>query len=178
MHKSRSRSTWRKARASVHNDAMPTFEYAKILDCTPETAWDAVVDFPARKIHNQRYRRSELPDGSEPEPGHRIELQIGRDRFTSLITVVEKGEALSHRASGPGFWVGFSYRIRECSDGDQGYTSDDAGHAHLSVEAEYGGWLGSLIAGLRPKACRRYVADEMAAIISATESVAAEPVAD
>ena len=155
---------------------MPTFEYAKIIASSPEETWAAVVDFPARKLHNQRYRRSELPDGSNPEPGHRIELQIGRDKFTSLVTVVQPGEVLSHRASGPGFWVGFSYRVRPCSDSDEGYTSDDEGHTYLTVEAQYGGWLGSMIAGLRPGACRRYVSDEMAAIISATESIAAEPV--
>lgn len=155
---------------------MPTFEYAKILSCTPGEAWAAVVDFPSRKIHCHRYRRSELPDGPYPEPGHRIDLQIGRDRFTSLVTAVQDGEALSHRASGPGFWVGFSYRVRECSDADEGFTSDDFGHAYVTVQAEYGGWLGSVIAGFRPGACRRYVTDEMAAIVSATESVAAEPV--
>ena len=157
---------------------MPAFEYNKILSCSPEEAWSAVVDFPARTVHSRRYRRAGLPDGQNPEPGHRIELQIGRDRFTSLVTIVEKGETLSHRASGPGFSVEFSYRVRECNDGDQGYTSDDAGHAYITVSAEYAGWLGTVIAGLRPGSCRRYVTDEMAAIVSATESVAAEPVAE
>lgn len=157
---------------------MPAFQSSRILPGTPEAAWAAVVDFPARVIHGERYRQAALPDGAAPEPGHRIELQIGRDRFTSLITEVEPGARLSHRASGPGFSVEFSYRVRPCDDGDEGYTSDDAGRAHLIVRAEYEGWLGSTIARLRPGACRRYVADEMAAIVSAVESVPAEPVAD
>ena len=155
---------------------MSAFECTKILSCPPDRAWDAVVDFPARKVHGRRYRRSDLPDGDNLEPGHRIELQIGRDRFTSLVTIVETGETLSHRASGPGFWVQFTYQVRPCLDSDKGYTSDDDGNAHLTLVAEYGGWLGATIARLRPKACRRYVADEMAAITSATESVPAEPV--
>jgi hypothetical protein len=157
---------------------MTTFEYSKIIPCPPKKAWSAVADFPARTLHSRRYRRANLPDGPDLEPGHRIELQIGRDRFTSLITIAEKGETLTHRASGPGFSVEFSYRVRECNDGDEGYTSDDAGHTHLTVRAEYGGWLGSIIAGMRPGSCRRYVSDEMAAITSATETVPAEPVAD
>ncbi len=156
---------------------MPVFEYSKILPCPPDEAWAAVADFPSRRLHSKRYRRADLPDGPEPEPGHRIDLQIGRDRFTSLVTVVQKGETLSHRTSGPGFWVGFSYYVRECSDGDEAYTSDDRGHAYVTIRAEYGGWLGSLIAKLRPGACRRYVLDEMDAVSSATESIQAEPVA-
>ena len=161
---------------TVHNTSMMVFEYSKILSCPPQETWAAVVDFPARKLHGKRYRRADLPDGPLPEPGHRIEFQIGRDRFTSLITVVQTGETLSHRTSGPGFWVGFSYRVRECSDGDEGYTSDDLGHTYVTIEAEYGGWLGSLIAKLRPGACRRYLTDEMDAISATTESIKAEPV--
>ena len=157
---------------------MPAFESSKILACFPDRAWSAVVGFPDRVIHGQRYRRVNLPDGTTLEPGHRLELQVGRDRFTSLVTAVHHRESLSHRAAGPGFWVEFSYRVRECNDGDYGYTSDDAGRAHLTVRAEYGGWLGSIIARLRPRACRRYVADEVAAIVSATETVPAEPVAE
>ena len=156
---------------------MRLFEYSRILFCAPEDAWSAVVDFPSRKLHGKRYRRADLPDGPSPEPGHRIQFQIGRDRFTSLVTVVQPGETLSHRASGPGFWIRFSYRVRECSDGDEGYTSDDQGHAFLTVQAEYGGWLGSLIARIRPGTCRSYVINELEAITSATESIKAEPVA-
>ena len=157
---------------------MRTFELGKILACTPDEAWNAVVDFPSRTIHGPAYRRSDLPDGPEPKPGNRIELQIGRDKFTSLITVVHQPEMLSHRTVGPGFSVEFSYRVRLCSDADSGYTSDDYGNTHVTVETEYGGWLGALIARLRPGACRRYVAGELAAIDSASKSVSAEPVAD
>ncbi len=157
---------------------MPAFECAEILPCTPDAAWAAVVDFPGRKIHGACYRRAELPDGNALSPGHRIELQIGRDRFTSIVTGAQKPASLSHRAAGPGFWVEFTYRLRQCRDGDAGYTSDDLGCAHLTVQAEYGGWLGSIIAKLRPRACRHYVAEEMSAIVSAAESVPAEPVAD
>lgn len=155
---------------------MPAFEIGRILPCPPEEAWDAVTDFPSRRIHGARYGRAELPDGREPEPGRRILLQIGRDRFTSVITEVKRGHSLAHRATGPGFAVEFSYRLRECSDNDNGYTSDDLGRAYLTVRAEYGGWLGTVIARLRPGACRRYVADEMDAIVAAAEYVAAEPV--
>ena len=155
---------------------MRTFELGKIIPCTPDEAWNAVIDFPSRTIHGPAYRRSDLPDGTEPRPGNRIELQIGRDKFTSLMTVVQEPEMFGHRTVGPGFSVEFSYRVRPCSDADPGFTSDDDGHAHLTVEAEYGGWLGSLIARLRPGACRRYVAGELAAIESASKSVSAEPV--
>ena len=157
---------------------MRSFELGKILPCTPEEAWNAVIDFPSRTIHGQAYRRSDLPDGREPQPGNRIEMQIGRDKFTSLMTVVQEPEMLSHRTVGPGFSVEFSYWVRPCSDADPGYTSDDDGNAYLTVEAEYGGWLGSLIASVRPGACRRYVAGELAAINSASRSVSAEPVVD
>ncbi len=155
---------------------MPVFEHERILPCGLEDGWEAVVDFPSRKIHNPRYRRADLPDGTEPEPGHRILLQIGRDRFTSIITISRKPAALSHRASGPGFWVEYSYELRLCDERDPGYTSDDIGCAYLKIRGEYGGWLGSLIAALRPGACRRYLADEMAAVLSAAESVRAEPI--
>ena len=157
---------------------MRTFELGKILPCTPEEAWTAVIDFPARTIHGSAYRHSDLPDGKEPRPGNRIELQIGRDKFTSLMTAVQEPEMLSHRTIGPGFSVEFSYWVRLCTDADSGYTSDDDGNAYLTVQAEYDGWLGSLIARLRPGSCRRYVAGELAAIHSASRSVAAEPVAD
>ncbi len=157
---------------------MRTFELGKIIPCTPDEAWNAVIDFPSRTIHGPAYRRSDLPDGTEPRPGNRIELQIGRDKFTSLMTVVQEPEMFGHRTVGPGFSVEFSYRVRPCSDADPGFTSDDDGHAHLTVEAEYGGWLGSLIARLRPGACRRYVAGELAAIESASKSVSAEPVTE
>ena len=63
-----------------------------------------------------------------------------------------------------------------CDELDPGYTNEDFGCAFLAVRAEYGGWFGSLIAKLRPGACRRYLEDEMAAIMSAAESVRAEPV--
>ena len=157
---------------------MRTFELGKIIPCTPDEAWNAVIDFPSRTIHGPAYRRSDLPDGTEPRPGNRIEFQIGRDKFTSLMTVVQEPEMFGHRTVGPGFSVEFSYRVRLCSDADPGFTSDDDGHAHLTVEAEYGGWLGSLIARLRPGACRRYVAGELAAIESASKSVSAEPVTE
>ena len=157
---------------------MPAFELAKILPCQLDAAWEAVVDFPSRTIHSSRYRRSDLPDGEEPMPGHRILLQIGRDRFTSIITAVQKPAALTHRAVSPGAWVEFSYQLRLCDERDPGYTSEDFGSAFLVIRAEYGGWLGSLIAKLRPGACRRYVEDELAAIVSAAESVPAEPVPD
>ena len=157
---------------------MRTFGYGKILPCALDEAWETVVDFPGRVIHGERYRRADLPDGAAPAPGNRILLQIGQDRFTSIVTSVHKPDSLSHRAAGPGFWVEISYQLRPCDDNDYGYTSDDLGNAHLTVLAEYGGWLGSVIAKLRPGACRRYVADEMSAIISAAESVRAEPVAD
>ena len=157
---------------------MQTFELGKILPCTPDEAWNAVIDFPSRTIHGPAYRRSDLPDGQEPRPGNRIELQIGRDKFTSLMTVVQEPEMLSHRTVGPGFSVEFSYWVRPCSDADPGYTSDDDGNAYLTVQAEYAGWLGSLIARLRPGACRRYVAGELAAIDSGAKSVFAEPVTD
>ncbi len=157
---------------------MRTFELGKILPCTPDEAWNAVIDFPSRTIHGPAYRRSDLPDGQEPRPGNRIELQIGRDKFTSLMTVVQEPEMLSHRTVGPGFSVEFSYWVRLCSDADPGYTSDDDGNAYLTVQAEYGGWLGSLIARLRPGACRRYVSGELAAIDSGAKSVFAEPVTD
>lgn len=157
---------------------MRTFELGKILPCAPGDAWNAVIDFPSRTIHGPAYRRSDLPDGKEPRPGNRIELQIGRDKFTSLMIVVQEPEMLSHRAVGPGFSVEFSYWVRFCSDADPGYTSDDDGNAYLTVQAEYAGWLGSLIARLRPGACRRYVAGELAAIDSGAKSVFAEPVTD
>ena len=157
---------------------MAVFEHERILPCGPDDAWEAVIDFPSRTIHGPRYRRAELPDGKEPAPGHRILLQIGRDRFTSVVTVAEKPAALSHRAAGPGFWAEYSYALRVCNDGDFGYTSEDLGCAHLKIRGEYGGWLGSVIAKLRPGACRRYLADEMAAVVSAAESVRAEPVND
>ena len=155
---------------------MPVFEIGRILPGAPAEAWAALIDFPSRRIHGARYTRADLPDGPEPEPGHRIRLQIGRDRFTSVITEVKTGHSLSHRATGPGFAVEFSYRLRECTDSDSGYTSDDLGRAYLTVRADYGGWLGTLVARLRPGACRRYVADEMDAIVAAAEYVAAEPI--
>ena len=155
---------------------MPAFELAKILPCELEEAWDAVVDFPARTIHSNRYRRADLPDGNDPAPGHRILLQIGRDRFTSIVTTSQKPAAFSHRAIGPGFWAEYSYRIRVCDELDPGYSNEDQGSAYLAIRAEYGGWLGSLIAKLRPGACLRYVDDEMAAILSAASSVRAEPI--
>ena len=157
---------------------MPAFELAKILPCQLDAAWEAVVDFPSRTIHSSRYRRSDLPDGEEPMPGHRILLQIGRDRFTSIVTAVQKPSSLTHRAVSPGAWVEFSYQLRLSDERDPGYTSEDFGSAFLVIRAEYGGWLGSLIAKLRPGACRRYVEDELAAIVSAAESVPAEPVSD
>ena len=157
---------------------MPVFEHERILPCGLEDGWEAVVDFPSRTIHNPRYRRADLPDGPEPAPGRRIMLQIGRDRFTSIVTFAGKPAALSHRASGPGFWAEYSYELRVCNENDAGYTSDDLGCAHLKIRGEYGGWLGSFIARLRPGACRRYLADEMAAVVSAAESVRAEPVDD
>ena len=157
---------------------MQTFELGKILPCTPYEAWNAVIDFPSRTIHGPAYRRSDLLDGKEPRPGNRIDLQIGRDKFTSLMTVVQEPQMLSHRTVGPGFSVELSYWIRLCSDADPGYTSDDYGNAYLTVQAEYAGWLGSLIARLRPGACRRYVAGELAAIDSGAKSVSAEPVTD
>ncbi len=155
---------------------MPVFEIAKIIPRPLDEAWEAVADFPGRTIHSNRYRRSDLPDGEEPMPGHRIQLHIGRDRFTSVITAVQKPAALSHRAIGPGFWAEYSYRLKLCDELDPGYTNEDFGSTFLSIRAEYGGWLGSLIARLRPGACRRYLEDELAAIVSAAESVPAEPV--
>ena len=157
---------------------MPVFERERILPCGLEDAWEAVVDFPSRTIHNPRYRRADLPDGREPATGHRILLQIGRDRFTSIVAAARKPAALSHRTVGPGFWAEYSYELRVCDESDAGYTSEDLGCAHLKIRGEYGGWLGSLIARLRPGACRRYLADEMAAVVSAAESVRAEPVDD
>ena len=154
---------------------MPIFSEARILPCEMAPAWDAVVDFPSRTLHSARYRRAALPDGPNPAVGHRIELQIGRDRFTSLITDVRAAQALTHRAVGPGFWAEYRYTLRVCSDDDPGYSSEDLGRAHLTINAEYGGWLGTVIAALRPGACRRYLADEMAAIISAAQHVPAEP---
>ena len=155
---------------------MPAFELAKIMPCQLDDAWNAVVDFPSRPIHSSRYRRADLPDGDEPMPGDRILLQIGRDRFTSIVTTSQKPGAFSHRAVGPGFWAEYSYRLRLSDESDPGYTNEDFGSAYLNIRAEYGGWLGGLIAKLRPGACRRYVDDEMLAILSAAESVTAEPV--
>ena len=154
---------------------MPIFSEARILPCEIATAWNAVTDFPSRTLHSARYRRAHLPDGPNLEPGHRLELQIGRDRFTSLVTDVREAQSLTHRAVGPGFWVEYAYTLRECSDSDHGYSSDDMGYAHLTIAAEYGGWLGALIAALRPGACRRYLADEMSAIVSAALFIPAEP---
>lgn len=156
---------------------MPVFEISRILPCQLDEAWDAVVDFPERTIHSQRYRKAELPDGPEPMPGHRISLQVGRDRFTSIVTTARKPGAFAHRAIGPGFWVEYTYGLRLSDELDVGYTNEDFGLAHLTIRSEYGGWLGSIIAKLRPNACRRYLTDEMAAIVSAAESVRAEPVA-
>ncbi len=155
---------------------MPTFEYSAIVPCAPLAAWAAATDFPSRPAHSQRYRRADLPDGVVLEPGNRINLQIGRDRFTSVVMQAEPPAILSHRTTGPGFWCEYSYNLRECNDGDPGYTSDDPGNAFLTVTVEYGGWLGRLVAKFRPGACRRYVADEVNAIVSAAESVMAEPV--
>ncbi len=155
---------------------MPVFEIAKIMPCDLDATWRAVVDFPARTIHCNRYRRSDLPDGAEPMPGHRILLQVGRDRFTSVITAVQRPNSLSHRTVGPGFWTEYSYQLRDCDESDAGFTNEDIGLAFLTVRAEYGGWLGGLIARLRPGACRRYLEDELGAIVSAAESVPAEPV--
>ena len=157
---------------------MPVFEHERILPCGLEDGWEAVVDFPGRTIHHPRYRRADLPDGAEPAPGHRILLQIGRDRFTSIIASARRPVALSHRTAGPGFWAEYSYELRMCEESDAGYTSDDLGCARLKIRGEYGGWLGCLIARLRPGACRRYLADEMAAVVSAAESVRAEVVDD
>ena len=154
---------------------MAIFSEARILPGEMVPAWDAVVDFPSRTLHSARYRRAALPDGANPAVGHRIELQIGRDRFTSMITAVRTGESLTHRAVGPGFWAEYSYALRVCNDDDVGYSSEDLGRAHLTITAEYGGWQGKVIAALRPGACRRYLADEMAAIVSAAQFVAAEP---
>ena len=155
---------------------MPAFESSKLLPCRLDEAWEAVVDFPSRTIHSKRYRRADLPDGPDSAPGHRILFHIGRDRFTSIVTTSQKPGAFSHRTIGPGFWAEYSYRIRLSDELDPGYTNEDFGLAYLVVRAEYGGWLGSLIAKLRPGACRRYVEDEMAAIYSAAESVRAEHV--
>lgn len=160
----------------VVDSLMPAFEVSKILPCDLEEAWQAVVDFPSRTIHSKRYRRADLPDGDDPAPGHRILLHIGRDRFTSIVTGAQKPGAFSHRAIGPGFWAEYSYRMRLSDESDPGYTNEDFGSAFLVVRGEYGGWLGSLVAKLRPGACRRYVEEEMAAIFSAAESVRAEPV--
>ena len=153
---------------------MPVFELARIVPGDLEAAWAAVVDFPSRPAHGERYRRGGLPDGADLKPGHRIELQIGRDGFTSVVTQAGRPQLLSHRADGPGFWAEYSYRLRECAEGDLGYSSEDLGDTLLTITATYGGWLGTVIARLRPGACRRYVADEMDAIISIAESVTAE----
>ena len=155
---------------------MPRFHCARIMPTEPDSTWAAVVDFPSRPLYSQRYRRGEMPDGAEPEPGHRIDLQIARDRFTSVVTQARRPHVLAHRTTGPGFWVEFTYDLRVCDDSDAGYSSEDLGHAHLTITTEYGGWFGSLIAKLRPGACRRYVVDEMEAIAAAAESVVAEPV--
>ena len=157
---------------------MPVFEYARILPCPPDEAWAPLVDFPSRPAHSERYRQADLPDGSELAPGHRIQLQIARDRFTSVVTQVERPHRLAHRTTGPGFWVEYRYNLRVCDDADPGYSSEDFGRGHLTITTEYGGWFGTIIATLRPGACRRYVVDEMDAIISAAESVVAEPVED
>ena len=176
LHKSKNGSNLHHAAHLVLNLLMPTFELAKIIPCPLEEAWDAVVDFPARTIHNERYRQAELPDGAQPSPGHRIQLQIGRDRFTSIVTTSQKPSTFSHRTIGPGFWAEYSYRVRLCDEIDPGYSNEDFGFAYLTIRAEYGGWLGSLIAKLRPSACRRYLDDEMSAILSVAASVRAEPV--
>ena len=68
---------------------MPTFEYSAIVPCAPLAAWAAVTDFPSRPAHSRRYRRAELPDGVVLEPGNRLNLQIGRDRFTSVVMRAE-----------------------------------------------------------------------------------------
>ena len=146
------------------------------MPCPVNDAWEAVADFPSRTIHSKRYRRADLPDGNEPMPGNRILFHIGRDRFTSVITTAQPPVALSHRTVGPGFWAEYSYQVRVSDESDPGYGAEDIGNAHLTIQGEYGGWLGTLIAKLRPGACRRYLADEMAAIMSAAESVRAEPI--
>ena len=98
--------------------------------------------------------------------------------FTSVVTQVARPHRLAHRTTGPGFWVEYRYNLRVCDDADPGYSSEDFGRGHLTITTEYGGWFGTIIATLRPGACRRYVVDEMDAIISAAESVVAEPVED
>ncbi len=155
---------------------MPELEIARIMPVDADQAWDALVDFPSRPFHSDRYRRAGLPDGTDLAPGHRIELQLGRDRFTSVVIQCRPRQFLSHRADGPGLWVRYTYRLRSCNPSDPGYSTEDQGNGHLTITTEYGGWLGSLIARLRPGACRRYLVDEMDAIISTAESVVAEPV--
>ncbi len=157
---------------------MPVFEYARILPCRPDAAWAPLVDFPSRPAHSEQYRQADLPDGGELAPGHRIRLQIARDRFTSVVTQVRRPHQLAHRTTGPGFWVEYRYNLRICDDADAGYSSEDFGRGHLTITTEYGGWFGTLIARLKPGACRRYIVDEMDAIISAAESVVAEPTED
>ena len=161
-----------------NGETMPFFEYARILPCPPAAAWDAITDFPGRVIHGARYHRAALPDGDAPAPGHRIELQIGRDRFTSVVTACQRPDYLSHRTAGPGFWTEYSYYLRMCREGDAGYSSEDLGRAYLTIRAEYGGWLGKLVARLRPGACRRYLADEMTAVAYIAGSIRAEPADD
>ena len=101
---------------------MPVFEHARILPCPPDEAWAPLVDFPSRPAHSERYRQADLPDGSELAPGHRIQLQIARDRFTSVVTQVARPHRLAHRTTGPGFWVEYRYNLRVCDDADPGFV--------------------------------------------------------
>ena len=116
--------------------------------------------------------------GPSPRRGAGLSCKSGGTVFTSVVTAAQKPSYLSHRAAGPGFWAEYSYRLRYCEDKDAGFTTEDLGCAHLTIRAEYGGWLGRLVARLRPGACRRYLGDEMDAIVSISESVRAEPAGD
>ncbi|MSQ32946.1 MAG: polyketide cyclase [Dehalococcoidia bacterium] len=125
-----------------------------------ERVWEALVDFEARPRWSPRVKEARILDGGPLKVGSRIRLHVDRDRFTPVVVELRPRERLALLVKGPGFHARHAYELRAAGEATT-----------VTMSAQLGGLLGTLAQQFMRGSVRRDLADELAAIKRAAESV-------
>ena len=130
-----------------------------VVAASPDTVWDAVVDFEARPHWEPRVKEAQIIGGGPLQEGSRIRLKVDRDRFTSTVVELRPEERLSLLVKGPGFRVNHIYELHAREDSTK-----------VTMTGEYRGVIGKLVVRFMRGSVRRDLVDELAAIKQAAEA--------
>ena len=124
-----------------------------VVDCAPQQAWAAVLDFPGRARHSSRIKDATIVEGGGLAVGKHLQMHIDNDRLTLAVEELAPPTALRLGMSGLLFHGGHRYSVGKHDRG-----------AVVRIDADYNGPLGAIFGMFTKGRVQRDLTNELDAI--------------